>query len=260
MPLQPRKNFMDYQDISRPYSAMGNEFARGEEVSHQHKRAQLVCAEEGILEIRAANKLSLLPPQMVFWIPPGVHHGMTALSRVKTKSFFIDPMSCLPEMPSEPKTLNATPLLRELLIRAATIEPIYDEQGLDGSIMELVLKEIDWNASDSFSVGWPRDPRLRTICSGIKESPNDLKTLEQWGELVGATSRTLARKFRQETGMPFSLWRQHMRVLKAQSLLLEGASVTEVALAVGYETPSSFSTVFLRITGRQPHLYRDLSD
>ena len=260
MPRQPRKNFMDYQDIPRPYSAMGNEFARGEVSSHQHKRAQLVYAEEGVLETRAVNKLWLVPPQQVFWIPPEIPHSMTAVSRVKTKSFFIDPMFCLPEMPPEPKTFNATPLLRELLIRAAAIKPLYNEQGLDGSIMELVLKEIDWKESDAFTVGWPKDSRLRTICSGIKESPNDSRTLEQWGELVGATSRTLTRKFRQETGMPFSSWRQHMRVLKAQSLLLEGAPVTDVALAVGYESPSSFSAVFLRITGRQPHLYRDLSD
>jgi AraC-like DNA-binding protein len=260
MPQSTRKNFQDYQNTPRPFSAMSNEYAQGEVVSHSHRRAQLVYAEKGVMEINAADRLWFVPPQRIFWIPSNIRHSMTAFTRVKTLSFFIDPDFLIPEMPKIPKVLNVTALLRELLIRASAINPLYSENGKDGAIMELVIKEMNWNETDPFTVSWPRDPRLKIICSGLKESPDDSRTLAEWGDVVGASPRTLSRLFIDETGLPFSLWRQHIRVLAAQPLLLGGASVGEVALSVGYENPSSFAAVFLRITGRQPHRFADLSD
>lgn len=49
------------------------------------------------------------------------------------------------------------------------------------------------------------------------------------------TARTAARLFSRDTGLTFTQWRQQLRSLKALQALSLGESVTQVALAVGYQ-------------------------
>jgi methylphosphotriester-DNA--protein-cysteine methyltransferase len=42
-----------------------------------------------------------------------------------------------------------------------------------------------------------------------------------------------------ETGMTFGQWRQQARLLRALELLATGEKVIDVALALGYESPSA---------------------
>ena len=72
---------------------------------------------------------------------------------------------------------------------------------------------------------------------------------------AGASERTLARLFRSETGMTFAAWRQQLRLIRALELLAEGTAVTEVALAVGFDSPSSFIAMFRRSLGTTPSRY-----
>jgi AraC-like DNA-binding protein len=62
--------------------------------------------------------------------------------------------------------------------------------------------------------------------------------------VVGASERTLARRFVQETGLGFGQWRQRMRLLLSLDALQAGDSVTQVALAHGYDSPSAFIAAF----------------
>ncbi|WP_106300897.1 AraC family transcriptional regulator [Paraburkholderia sp. BL18I3N2] len=49
----------------------------------------------------------------------------------------------------------------------------------------------------------PGHARLRSICEGLIAEPANSDTLERWAERIGASSRTVARLFRQEAGMSF---------------------------------------------------------
>ena len=55
--------------------------------------------------------------------------------------------------------------------------------------------------------------------------------------------------------MPLSHWRQRLRVLLALPRLLAGATVIDVALSMGYDTPSAFIAVFKREMGVTPARY-----
>jgi AraC-like DNA-binding protein len=55
-----------------------------------------------------------------------------------------------------------------------------------------------------------------------------------------------------DTGMTFGKWRQQARLLTALQRLALGRSVLEVALDVGYNTPSAFSAMFRRQFGVSP--------
>ena len=101
----------------------------------------------------------------------------------------------------------------------------------------------------------PRDDRLQKIFRGLTENPGDNRTLEKWGKTVGATSRTLARLFRSETGMSFTQWRQQVRILEGLRRLAREEPVTTVALDIGYDSPSAFIAMFKKALGRTPGQY-----
>ena len=61
----------------------------------------------------------------------------------------------------------------------------------------------------------PRDKRLRTVCAALLHEPGRPETLEEWSDLAGASSRTLARLFASETGMRFVDWRHQARLADA---------------------------------------------
>jgi AraC-like DNA-binding protein len=65
----------------------------------------------------------------------------------------------------------------------------------------------------------------------------------------------LARLFRQETGMSFGAWRQQARLIDALGRLAAGQPVTDVALDLGYQSPSAFTSMFRRALGRAPTHY-----
>lgn len=52
--------------------------------------------------------------------------------------------------------------------------------------------------------------------------------------------------------MTFGQWRQQARLLRALELLATGERVIDVALALGYDSPSAFATMFRRQFDQTP--------
>jgi AraC-like DNA-binding protein len=100
-----------------------------------------------------------------------------------------------------------------------------------------------------------RDSRLLTIEQALSADPADNRTLAQWASLVGAAPRTLTRLFLKESNMSFRLWRDQFRALSAIPRLIEGVSVTELAMEFGYETSGAFAGMFKRVMGASPSQY-----
>ena len=99
------------------------------------------------------------------------------------------------------------------------------------------------------------DERGAAVAAALIADPADDRPLAEWGRLVGASGRTLARVIERETGMGFERWRTHLRIAAALTLLAAGANVTRVAHDVGYATPSAFVAAFRRTTGTTPGAY-----
>jgi AraC-like DNA-binding protein len=59
------------------------------------------------------------------------------------------------------------------------------------------------------------------------------------GAKVGASERTLARLFREETHLSFSEWRQRIRLLEAVCNLARGVTVSKLAHELGYASASA---------------------
>ena len=101
----------------------------------------------------------------------------------------------------------------------------------------------------------PEDPRLQDLANTLLSTPDDPSGIDDWAQRLNMSSRTLMRRFRQETGVTLGQWRQRARLLRALEMLGRGGSVTEAALAVGYESTSAFIGSFRAAFGVTPSRY-----
>jgi transcriptional regulator GlxA family with amidase domain len=82
-------------------------------------------------------------------------------------------------------------------------------------------------------------------------------TLEQLAARAATSSRTLSRRFKEQTGTTPLQWLLSARVRNAQALLeTTRLSVEEVAAAVGFDGSSTFRNRFRRTVGVSPNTYR----
>lgn len=102
----------------------------------------------------------------------------------------------------------------------------------------------------------PASPRLRRICESLITDPANNDTLERWAERIGASSRTVARLFRQETGMTFGQWREQLRLAEAMSKLSVGHRPAQVAVDLGYVDVRTFGAMFQRVFGVTPQQFQ----
>ena len=247
---------LEFQGHDRPVGALAKDYPDGYVVrAHSHRRAQLMYACAGILEVRTDTSLWVIPPQRALWIPREVTHEVRMRGRVEMRTIYIDVARCGMSAPETLMLIRVSALLRELILRAMTLPADWSAEGKDALVMALLLEEVEWKSDAALHLQVPRDARLRKILDIYLSTPADPRSLQDWAIDVGASSRTLERRFMAEFGLPFREWRQHMRLLGALPLLGAGRPITQVALEVGYETPSAFSTMFRRLMGVTPSEY-----
>lgn len=239
-----------------PVRALTRTYTDGSVIPHhRHERGQIVYAVSGVMKMSALDRLWLIPPQRALWVPPNLDHSLHAMGTVELRSVFVHPRTIPSTYPASPTVVSVSPLLRELLVRAVSILEDYEADGRDGLVMALILRELEWKADAPWCLPMGRDSRLARVCSAIIEHPDDNRTLADWGKTTGASARTLARLFAEETGLSFQHWRQQARVVLSLPRLAAGVPVTVVAADLGYETPGAFAAMFRRFTGQSPSRY-----
>ena len=101
----------------------------------------------------------------------------------------------------------------------------------------------------------PKEERLAKVAHALLDDVADDRTLHGWAECAGMARRTFMRAFSEQVGMPFGRWRQQARLFAALEMLAQNKSVTEVAIAVGYDSVSAFIGMFRTMLGSTPHTY-----
>ena len=95
-----------------------------------------------------------------------------------------------------------------------------------------------------------KEPFHFTVTEAEESDGDDTKV-----DFAAASERTLERLFHAEVGLSLGRWQQQVRLLHALQLLAGERSVTEVALRVGFESPSAFIAMFRRAMGTTPSRY-----
>jgi AraC-like DNA-binding protein len=151
--------------------------------------------------------------------------------------------------------VNVSPLLRELILHAVERAPLYATEPGHAHLIGLLLEQLEALPSIPLQLPAPRDQRARRAADWLRRNPGDAASLDRIARRVGASKRTLERLFLAETAMSFGAWRQQLRLMQALELLAAGEPVTQVALAVGYESTSAFIARFRQVLGTTPGRY-----
>jgi AraC-like DNA-binding protein len=221
---------------------------------HRHRKGELLLSLRGVLTCEVEGGFWIVPPQSAIWVPGGILHKFTVAGTIDCYIVFIDP-GAASNLPSGCCALSTTPLLRELMIRSASLPVLYDEGGMDFHLVTLLLDEISVSPIGNLHLPMPTDARLRKIVEIIMDDPADRGTIQTWAKRVGLSERTLARLLTRETGMSFGRWRQQLHLMLAVKWLGTGSSVRHVSDRLGYESAGSFVTMFRKALGNSPARY-----
>lgn len=252
IPLDPAEDFIG---VPRPLVAMAYEYPSGHLIPfHQHKRSQLLYASSGVMTVTTHSGIWVVPLLRAVWIPALTGHQINVSGQLSMRTLYIDPTFF--SGPSEGCCVIAvSPLLKELILYAVGLPRLYPLEGQEERLLTVILDQISNMNTAPLELQIPVDDRLKKIYKRLSNSPGNNRTLEDWGKIVGATGRTLARHFRLETGMSFVQWRQQIRILEALKRLGMKESVTTVAIELGYDSPSAFISMFKKALGKTPGQY-----
>lgn len=250
-----RPAYVQYDRSPMPVTAMAADYVPGHVTKpHQHPHAQLVHAMHGVMVVSTAEGQWTVPPTRGMWMPGGTTHWIRMVGRVQMRTAYIRP-DAAPDLPTQCTVLGISPLLRELILAAIDVPPLYEMDSRDGRLMRLLLDEVKLVPTLPLHLPRPADADLRTICDQIVDEPDTDLTLADWGTRLGVDPKTIQRRFARETGMTFGQWRQQARLLAALERLAAGDKVVDVALDMGYESPSAFATMFRRQFGVPPSAF-----
>ncbi|CAL9340847.1 HTH-type transcriptional regulator CdhR [Streptomyces sp. enrichment culture] len=103
----------------------------------------------------------------------------------------------------------------------------------------------------------PQGSVLEPLLAWLQENLDRDLTLNDIAARAGTSTRTLIRRFREQTGTTPLQWLHRARVRQAQHLLeTTRHPVERIAAQVGFGSPTAFRERFKRTTGVSPHAYR----
>ncbi|WAC74247.1 helix-turn-helix transcriptional regulator [Roseateles sp. SL47] len=221
---------------------------------HSHLRGQLFCVVSGLIHVRTRHGSWMLPPNRAGWIPPGEPHSASIAGAMSGWMVFVAPKASH-QLPDRPCVISVNALTSQLVQRVAMGTEQRSQQPQHRRIAAVLLDELCRSPQEPLHLPMPRDRRLLRIARAFISEPGDRRTLVQWAEWAGMSSRTLSRLFMADLQVSFAQWCQQARLVHALERLAEGEAVASVSDALGYATPSNFISMFRRSLGQSPRRY-----
>ena len=103
----------------------------------------------------------------------------------------------------------------------------------------------------------PNGSAVEPLLRWMEDNAQQELTLDDIATHAGMSTRTLNRRFREQTGTTPLQWLHRARIRHAQYLLETTThSVDRIAVQVGFGSPTAFRDRFKRLVGTSPHAYR----
>jgi AraC-like DNA-binding protein len=213
---------------------------------------QLIFASSGHLEVITEGARRVVPSDRAVWIPAGTRHTDVMRAPISMRSVYVAKRHARAKLPGDVRTVAVTPLLREVILHVTRLGALENDRGPHARLAGVLIDLLAAAAPVGSELSAPKDPRARRFADLVTAKPGDARSSAQLARKAGASLRTLERCFLAETGVGVGTWRRRVRLFHAVRLLEGGASVGEVADAVGYESVSAFCQAFARQFGRSP--------
>jgi AraC-like DNA-binding protein len=221
---------------------------------HAHEWPQLVYAARGVITVEVDDGAWIVPPHRAVWVPAEAVHSIVMTGQVAMRTLYFSP-TLIERLPRACQTIEVSPLLRELILEAVRLTMLHRDRPSDARLIGVLLDQLGTIEAAPLRLPMPTHPRLRAIAARMRAAPLEQTSLEDISREANLSARTIERVFSSETNLTFVQWRQRMRMLHALKLLADDEPVTQVALAVGYQSPSAFIAAFKRELGATPTQY-----
>jgi hypothetical protein len=200
LPSLEAADFGSLEDPDKPvlsldWSAQGPHRVGG----HTHPRAQIIYQSSGVYRVTTELGSWVVPPNQAIWIPSFIYHEAFTNDSASALMLFVD-RSYTDPLPQDCMVVAVSPLLAELLVRAVQYGNDYPVTGKEARLVEVMLDEFGSLEPAPLRLPLARDKRLRRVMDLLLEDPADERDLDELAARCGASSRTLARLFRKETG------------------------------------------------------------
>ena len=129
---------------------------------------------------------------------------------------------------------------------------------LTDTLFHYILRH--WMVSVDTTGHWSHlysDEAVLNAIQNIEDRVDHPWTVESLARAQGLSRATLARRFKEATGLAPMEYLNQIRMQKAAELLQKSdATVEQIAMQIGYESPFSFSRSFKRTFGKAPARFR----
>ena len=217
--------------------------------AHAHDAHQIVHALAGVMRVLADDGTWIVPPGRALWVPARTRHEIHCIGLLGMRTVYLD--GDHPSFPAAVQVTGVSALMREIMVRVAEGAEPHQLPHLAA----LLVDEIAALTFEPLRLPRAKDERIARLGSALLEEPADRTSLRGWADRLGLSPRTLIRRVKDETGMSFRELRRQARILAALERLSLGESVTNVALDVGFDSPSAFIQAFRSVTGKTPGRY-----
>lgn len=241
--------------LNYPVYAYAQSYADGYiEVTHEHDRIQLLHTLSGVIHVTTVEGIWVIPPLKGIWIPENKKHSIKIFGQVEARGIFIEPFARA-DFNTQCGVVAIPKLLSELINDAVNIKNEVLPHTRNERLLELILDEVRFLEEVPFQLPEAQSELLKEICRNIRKDLSRSNQLEVIAQQYHLSTKTLSRLFQKELNMNFSVWLRQAKLLKALTDLEMKKPILNIALELGYESPSAFSYMFKREMGLTPTEY-----
>lgn len=239
--------------LPRPVYARAEDMTqRSSTHEHSHPWVQFSYASQGVLHMETPGAVLIAPPQWGILVPPGQPHTVKNTAGTRMRSLYIA-HDRLPRVIGHCVVVHVSELLGAMIRHFSGMPVQYDEQGAEGRLVQVMLDLIQNAPRADLALPWPEHAGLQALCTRfMKETGTRHAVSGHWSRALNISERTLGRLFVQETRLTLRTWLQRARLLQSIPMLETGLSVTDTALACGYDSTSAFIAAFHAFMGQTP--------
>ena len=221
---------------------------------HSHARGQFFALTRGLLVVEAGSERWMFPSQPCAWIPPDCMHKARSVGGAAGSMVYLSAEMCR-GLPRTPCLFRSSELLFAIVQRILAWNPRDPLNPARKRLIAVLRDEIAQPDKQPLRLPLPRDERLARVAHTLLDDVGDGRGLDDWSHFAGMSRRTFMRAFSAEVGMSFGRWRQQARLFAALEMLAQRKSVTDAAVAVGYDSVSAFIEMFRKMLGTTPQMY-----
>jgi AraC-like DNA-binding protein len=221
---------------------------------HSHARGQLFALTRGLLVVEAGSQRWMFPSQRCAWIPPDCTHAARSVGNAAGAMVYLSAETCR-GLPKIPCMFSSSELLFAIVDRVLSWDPRQPLNSAQKRLISILRDEIRQPERQPLRLPIPGEKRLARVAHALLNDIADDRTLDEWARVAGMARRSFMRAFSAEVGLSFGRWRQQARLFAALEMLAQRESVTDVAIAVGYDSVSAFIEMFRTMLGSTPQAY-----